>query len=238
MSRLFKKIQSAPIKINENISQEIIYSNINRVHTKQYSSYGIIVCTILFLFGGLMSYLIIDNIDCFYSAFSSKTTESEKEVIEPSTATVEEIPVVAKEEHKISTEKKNAVSLSQCIKKWMNKKLQNPILQKENIAQVVNKLSGVISETDASIEAQKAISLTPRQQEHLRCVNDFLKRFQIECVRIDGAQSRVQANGRSYMVNTIVSQYPRLRLSRISNGEIIFTDENNKEYRKGISQYD
>jgi len=40
------------------------------------------------------------------------------------------------------------------------------------------------------------------------------------------------------MVNTIVSQYPQLRLAKIANGEIIFTDENNKEYRKEISQYE
>lgn len=238
MSRLFKKIQNAPLKTNENINQEIVYSNINKVRTRQYSSYGIIVCIILFLFGGLMSYLIIDNIDCFYGASSSKNAETKEEVITPSTIRIEKSPIVVKEERKISTEKKNAVSLSQCMKKWMNKKLQNPILQKENIAHLINELSGAVSESDALIKDQNEVTLSPYQQEHLRCINDFLKRFQIECVRIDGAQSRVQANGRSYMVNTIVSQYPRLRLSRISNGEIIFTDDNNKEYRKEISQYD
>lgn len=241
MSRLFKKIQNATNKVNENINQGIAYSNINRVHTRQYSSYGIIVCTILFLFGGLMSYLIVDNIDCFYTAFSSKSSkniEPEKKVVEPINTPIEESTAVAKEENKISKKHKNTISLSQCMKKWMSKKLQNPILQKENIVHVVNELSSAVSESDAPIKDRNEVRLTTHQQEHLRCVNDFLKRFQIECVRVDGIKSRVQANGRSYMVNTIVSQYPKLRLSMISNGEIIFTDENNKEYRKEISQYD
>lgn len=237
MSRLFKKIQNAPIKITGNIPQEM-YSNINSTHPSNLFNYKIIVGIIFFILGGVMSYLIVDNMDCFCNTASVKTTDTDKTVFERPAVKVEKLPVVSQEESKSPTEKKNTISLSKCLKKWMNKKLQNPILQKENITHVVNELSGVVAEANAPIKASVESELTPQQQEHLRCIRDFLKRFQIECVRIDGAKSRVQANGRSYMVNTIVSQYPQLRLAKIANGEIIFTDENNKEYRKEISQYE
>ena len=237
MSRLFKKIQNAPIKVIGNISQEM-YSNINTIHSQKLFNYKIIVGIIFFIFGGVMSYLIVDNIDCFYNDFSVKSTGYKKSELETLLVKVEKVPIVAKEESKKPTEKKNTISLGKCLKKWMNKKLQNPLLQKENITHVVNELSGVVSEADIPIKASVESELSQQQQEHLRCVRDFLKRFQIECVRVDGAKSRVQANGRSYMVNTIVSQYPQLRLARITNGEIIFTDKNNKEYRKEISQYE
>ena len=237
MSRLFKKIQNTPSKTNWNISQET-YSPMNRFQSKKHFHYGTIVCVILFLFGSLMAYLIVDNLDSFYGTFPPKDTGTLKTVVERSTVKVEKLPVIAEKEDQPSTKKKNVISLSQYFKKWMNKKFQNPLLQKENITHVVNELSGVVSEADIPIKASVESELNPQQQEHLRCVRDFLKRFQIECVRIDGTKSRVQANGRSYMINTIVSQYPQLRLARITNGEIIFTDKNNKEYRKEISQYE
>ena len=237
MSRLFKKIQNAPIKITGNIPQEL-YSNINSTHPSNLFNYKIIIGIIFFIFGGVMSYLIVDNMECFCNTASVKTADTDRTVFERPTVKVGKLPVVIQEESKSPTEKKSAISLSKCLKKWMNKKLQNPMLQKENITHVVNELSGVVAEANTPIKASVESELTPQQQEHLRCIRDFLKRFQIECVRIDGAKSRVQANGRSYMVNTIVSQYPQLSLAKIANGEIIFTDENNKEYRKEISQYE
>ncbi len=78
--------------------------------------------------------------------------------------------------------------------------------------------------------------LTLKQQAHLNAIYHFLKKFRIDGVRINGTQSRIQANGYAYHVNTLVSHRPFLKLTGITNNEIIFKDEYNQEYRKEISQ--
>ncbi len=78
--------------------------------------------------------------------------------------------------------------------------------------------------------------LTLKQQTHLNAIYHFLKKFRIDGVRINGTQSRIQANGYAYHVNTLVSHRPFLKLTGITNNEIIFKDEYNQEYRKEISQ--
>lgn len=78
--------------------------------------------------------------------------------------------------------------------------------------------------------------LTLKQQAHLNAIYHFLKKFRIDGVRINGTQSRIQANGYAYHLNTLVSHRPFLKLTGITNNEIIFKDEYNQEYRKEISQ--
>lgn len=78
--------------------------------------------------------------------------------------------------------------------------------------------------------------LTLKQQTHLNAIYNFLKKFRIDGVRINGPQSRIQANGYAYHVNTLVSHRPFLKLTGITNNEIIFKDEYDQEYRKEISQ--
>lgn len=76
------------------------------------------------------------------------------------------------------------------------------------------------------------------EKERLELIRRFLKKFKIDAVRIDGSYSRVMANGQAFYVNTVVSQRPKLKLTRITSQEMIFKDEYNQEYRKEISQND
>ena len=246
MSRLFKKIQNTTIATTGNIKLQT-YSPIGNasLHKKRVN-YSLIVSLIFLFLGGLMAYLITDNMDCFYTITAqldeTKINEVKKVPEMPAIVNVKPLTISSAQISEIPVEEESdPISLEQSLKMWMSKKLKNPIFEKENIARVVNDLTVDLTahnENLASNENDIAIELTPRQREHLRCIQDFLKRFQVECVRIDGNLSRVQANGRSYAVNTIVSQYPKLRLVGIANGEIIFRDDNNQEYRKEISQYE
>ena len=76
------------------------------------------------------------------------------------------------------------------------------------------------------------------EKERLELIRRFLKKFKVDAVRIDGAYSRVMANGQAFYVNTTVSQRPRLKLTGITSQEMIFKDEYNQEYKKEISQND
>ena len=246
MSRLFKKIQNTTIATTGNIKLQT-YSPIGNasLHKKRVN-YSLIVSLIFLFLGGLMSYLIIDNLDCFYTVTTqldeTKINKVKKVPETPAIVNVEPLTISSDQVSEIPVEEESdPISLDQSLKMWMNKKLQNPIFEKENIARIVNDINIDLKNPDENFESNEndiAIELTPHQREHLRCIQDFLKRFQIECVRIDGNLSRVQANGRSYAINTLVSQYPRLRLAGIANGEIIFRDDNNQEYGKEFSQYE
>lgn len=84
----------------------------------------------------------------------------------------------------------------------------------------------------------KISHLNARQQKHLTDIYNFLSKFRIDGIRLDGVNSRIHANGYAYHVNTFVSHHPTLKLTGITQNELIFKDENNQEYRKEISQND
>ncbi len=244
MSRLFKKIQNASIFPQEDVKIQI-YPQMNKLQkSKKQVNYGVLVGFIFFCLGGLLAYLIVDNSDSFYvktpQVGKTEMNNCKEKVKEATIVSINSSASEAKVNQEISVEKE-PISLNQSLRIWMNKKLQDPMLKEENVARIVKDMgANLVTEMDVPLndDNDKEIALTPRQKEHLRCIQDFLKRFKIECVRIDGEQSRVQANGHAYVLNTLVSQYPKLRLAGINNDEIVFRDEYNQEYRKEISQYE
>lgn len=84
----------------------------------------------------------------------------------------------------------------------------------------------------------QAVNLSRHQQDHLAKINNFLKNFRVDAVRVDGPRSRIQANGCAYTVNTTVLRQPLLKITGVVNNEIIFRDEYKQEYRKKIAYSD
>ena len=82
----------------------------------------------------------------------------------------------------------------------------------------------------------KISHINVQQKKHLTNIYNFLKKFQIDGVRLDGVNSRIHANGYAYHINTFVSNQPTLKLIGITQNELIFKDEYDQEYRKEISQ--
>ena len=119
------------------------------------------------------------------------------------------------------------------LKNWVQEHLKNLLPEIHKIKEHLNRFA-YFDVTQPIPEKE----ISPVEKERLELIHRFLKKFNIEAVRIDGAYSRVMANGQNYYVNTVVSQHPRLKLSGITVQEMIFKDEYNQEYRKKISQND
>lgn len=251
MSRLFKQIQQTQAK-----EQTFIESL--KIPFKQEQKFNVIpcVCIVLLLFCFVVAYFCVDQNTISQSSLEKESSintrtktgvknvqQSLPRVVHTETPGQEDLKskqyeeVFKLAENESEGHEKIVMHPMQWnfrpLKNWVQEHLKN--LSPE-IQGIKNRLKYFAYLDIMQPIPEKAISSV--EKERLELIQRFLKRFKIEAVRIDGAYSRVMANGQNYYVNTLVSQQPRLKLTGVTSQEMIFKDEYNQEYRKEISQND